>query len=310
MHYYTTETTNRKIMLSKDSAKDYEEFSPDMPSTKYPSEIENVGDNINLYDKDNPNVLDTPLDTNGLGANVLNTYKTIWIPCQSNEIYTISKKYDETKNRFAVAYSSIEPDYNMQVEGYISNQNTNVVTITTNENAKYLIAYVWITGGSITYEEMLDSIKIEKEKKATSLSPYKCGNIDITVCNKNLLKQELELYDGNYDNSGNYSSNKDKRINDYIFLKKGNYIISANNNNWINLLVYDIDKNLLSITNSSVDKKLSFSLEEDGYIRFGFNPVVASLKDMQIEKRNNKHRDNSTRTTTNNISTCTRSKTI
>ena len=136
------------------------------------------------------------------------------------------------------------------------------------------------------------------------------GDIDITVCNKNLLKQELELYDGNYDNSGNYSSNKDKRINDYIFLKKGNYIISANNNNWINLLVYDIDKNLLSITNSSVDKKLSFSLEEDGYIRFGFNPVVASLKDMQIEKRNNKHRDNSTRTTSNNLSACRKSKIV
>ena len=60
MHYYTTETTNRKIMLSKDSAKDYEEFVPDSPSPEYPSEIENVtGDiditvcNKNLFDFNN-----------------------------------------------------------------------------------------------------------------------------------------------------------------------------------------------------------------------------------------------------------------
>lgn len=57
-HYYTTETANRKIMLSKDSAKDYEEFVPDSPSPKYLSKIENVtGDiditvcNKNLFDK-------------------------------------------------------------------------------------------------------------------------------------------------------------------------------------------------------------------------------------------------------------------
>lgn len=144
--------------------KTYEPYTGGIPSPNpdYPSEIETVGNNGNLYDKDNPNVLDTPIDSNGLGGNIKNTYKTVWIPCKPNTTYTVSKKYDATKNRFALAYTSEEPNYSQQVEGYVSNAYTNVMTITTNSTAKYLLAYVWIVGGSTTYQEMLNSIKINE----------------------------------------------------------------------------------------------------------------------------------------------------
>lgn len=144
--------------------KTYEPYTGGIPSPNpdYPSKIETVGNNGNLYDKDNPNVLDTPIDSNGLGGNIKNTYKTVWIPCKPNTTYTVSKKYDATKNRFALAYTSEEPNYSQQVEGYVSNAYTNVMTITTNSTAKYLLAYVWIVGGSTTYQEMLNSIKINE----------------------------------------------------------------------------------------------------------------------------------------------------
>lgn len=259
-----------------------------MPSAKFPSEIRNVGDNGNLYDKDNPNVLDTPIDSNGLGGNIKNTYKTVWIKCKSNTTYTVSKKYDATKNRFALAYTSDEPNYSQQVEGYVSNAYTKVMTITTNSTAKYLLAYVWIAGGSNTYQEMLDSIKIERGVQATADSGYGCGNIEINTVNKNLLGQSLKLFQGNYANNGDVMLNKDKRIDDYIPLSKGDYILWSTTNNWIHVLIYDKNKKLSSRKNSNTVKELAFTLDEDGYIRFGFNPTVESLKVFQLERNTEK----------------------
>lgn len=274
-------------MITINSSDEYEQYEASS-SLEFPSEIRNVGDNGNLYDKDNPNVLDTPIDTSGLGGNVKNTYKTVWIPCKPNTTYTVSKKYDATKNRFTLAYTSEEPNYSQQVEGYVSNAYTNVMTITTNSTAKYLIAYVWIAGGSNTYQEMLDSIKIERGVQATADSGYGCGNIEINTVNKNLLDQSLELFQGNYDNNGNVITNSDRRIDKYIFLAKGNYILWSTINNWINVLIYDKNKKLLSIKNSNTNKEIAFTLDEDGYIRFGFNPTVKSLKVFQLERNTEK----------------------
>jgi hypothetical protein len=204
-----TDYTNIIVTIDNDDMT-YEPYTGGTPSPNpdYPQEIQNVGDNINLYDKNNPNILNTPIDSNGTGVNVQNTYKTIWIPCKTNTTYTVSKIFDTTRNRFAVGYSSIEPNYSQAVEGYMSNEKANVLTVTTNTTAKYLLAYVWITGGSTTYEEMLDSIKIEEGTKATSYSNYNCGNLEVTISNKNLYKVEKVIDD----------SNAPK----FIFLREGN----------------------------------------------------------------------------------------
>lgn len=274
-------------MITINSSDEYEQYGT-MPSEKFPSEIRNVGDNGNLYDKDNPNILDTPIDTSGLGGNVKNTYKTVWIPCKPNTTYTVSKKYDATKNRFTLAYTSEEPNYSQQVEGYVSNAYTNVMTITTNSTAKYLIAYVWIAGGSVTYQEMLDSIKIEKGTQATTDNGHGLGSMEIIICNKNILNQDLELFQGNYDNNGNVITNSNRRIDKYIFLAKGNYILWSTINNWINVLIYDKNKKLLSVKNSNTDKEIAFTLNKDGYIRFGFNPIIESLDVFQLERNTEK----------------------
>ncbi len=282
-----TNVTFSEVMLSTSSDNNYEKYGA-MPSAKFPSEIRNVGDNGNLYDKDNPNVLDTPIDSNGLGGNVKNTYKTVWIPCKPNTTYTVSKKYDATKNRFALAYTSEEPNYSQQVEGYTSNMYASSLTIKTNLTAKYLLVYVWIAGGSVTYQEMLDSIKIEKGTQATVDNGHGLGSMEIVICNKNILNQDLELFQGNYDNNGNVITNSDRRIDKYIFLAKGNYILWSTSNNWINVLIYDKNKKLLSVKNSNTNKELAFTLDEDGYIRFGFNPIIGNLDVFQLERNTEK----------------------
>lgn len=282
-----TKTFQKLMIYEGTEDTEYEQYGT-MPSEEFSSEIRNVGDNGNLYDKDNPNVLDTPIDTSGLGGNVKNTYKTVWIPCKPNTTYTVSKKYDATKNRFTLAYTSEEPNYSQQVEGYVSNAYTNVMTITTNSTAKYLIAYVWITGGSNTYQEMLDSIKIERGVQATADSGYGCGNIEINTVNKNLLDQSLELFQGNYKSNGDVILNKDKRIDDYIPLSKGDYILWSTTNNWIHVLIYDKNKKFSSRKNSNTDKEIAFTLNKDGYIRFGFNPIIESLDVFQLERNTEK----------------------
>ena len=204
-----TDYTNIIVTIDNDDMT-YEPYTGGTPSPNpnYPQEIQNVGDNINLYDKNNPNILNTPIDSNGTGVNVQNTYKTIWIPCKPNTTYTVSKIFDTTRNRFAVGYSSIEPNYSQAVEGYMSNEKANVLTVTTNTTAKYLLAYVWFTGGSTTYEEMLNSIKIEEGTKAIFYSNYNCGSVGVTRSNKNLYKVEKVINDSNAPN--------------FIFLREGN----------------------------------------------------------------------------------------
>ncbi len=196
-------------------ATDYEPYGAS-PSPEYLSKIRNVGDNINLFDKNNANILNSAVDSNGIGTNAGDTYKTIYIPCKPNTTYTVSKLYDVAKNRFALGYTNTEPTYSMQVEGYISNANVSNLTITTGKNAKYLLAYVWITGGTSTYQEMLDSIKIEEGIQATAYSPYNCGNTEIIVNNKNLFNIDETIY-----NNINFPND--------VKIENGNIIFRTNN---------------------------------------------------------------------------------
>lgn len=245
-----------------DNSFEYESYGVS-PSVEFLSEIKNVGNNINLYDKNNPNILNTPIDSNGTGVNVQNAYKTIWIPCKPNTTYTVSKIFDETKNRFGVGYSSIEPNYSQAVEGYISNEKANVLTVTTNATAKYLLAYVWIKGSSTTYEKMLDSIKIEEGIKATNYSDYNCGSVGVTISNKNLYKIEKVINDTNYskiiykDENGNVSfttggipliiaPTKTKEKTEYTYILKCKSNVTTENNINFTAIYEDATSELLS----------------------------------------------------------------
>lgn len=116
----------------------------------------------NLFDKNNPNILNTAIDGNGLGGNFPNTYRTVYVPCFPNTTYTISKTKDATKNRFTVAYTASEPTYNMtEVYGMKYNNNASSLSITTGSNAAYLVAYVWIVGGTETANDMVSSVQIK-----------------------------------------------------------------------------------------------------------------------------------------------------
>jgi len=289
---------NFNIMVTKEEDNIYEPYTGGTPSPNpdYPQEIQNVGDNINLYDKNNPNILNTPIDSNGTGVNVQNTYKTIWIPCKPNTTYTVSKIFDTTRNRFAVGYSSIEPNYSQAVEGYMSNEKANVLTVTTNTTAKYLLAYVWITGGSTTYEEMLDSIKIEEGTKATFYSNYNCGSVGVTISNKNIFNGFFTT-NGVWKDDGiiNYAiQSKLYWRTDFIKIPNKNIYFSSKQLNIFSsaiLLEFDVDKkyitsNKIYQVNSNLN---NVSLNESTrFIAIQWNlqnatEIESSFTDFQIE---------------------------
>ena len=76
-----------------------------MPSTHYPSEIETVGSNVNLFDKDNVNKLNAVPDVSNIVAN--SSGKSFYIKVKSDTAYTISRKI--VGSRFVVGTTANLP---------------------------------------------------------------------------------------------------------------------------------------------------------------------------------------------------------
>lgn len=253
-----------KIILTIDNENmSYEAFGVS-PSPEYPSKIENVGDNINLFNKNDTNcIFDTAISNNTLGIKASSTYKTVYVPCKANTIYSISKKYDEIKNRLIVACSNDMPNYSKKVENLGGSEMATNLTVTTSNTAKYLLAYVWVSGGSTTYQEMLDSIKIEEGIKATNYSDYNCGSVGVTISNKNLYKIEKVINDTSYskiiykDENGNVSfttggipliiaPTKTKEKTEYTYILKCKSNVTTENNINFTAIYEDGTSELLS----------------------------------------------------------------
>ena len=136
----------------------------------------------NLFDKSNVNVLNAYI-TSGNAISSSNTAKTLYISCQPNTTYTISKIQS---SRFAVAYSTDTPANNVTTRGVIQNNSATSMTITTDSNAKYLCVYYYHSSydTTITEQQILDSIQIEKGSKANSYSPYGASYIELNKIEK------------------------------------------------------------------------------------------------------------------------------
>lgn len=243
------------------------------PSVEFLSGIKNVGDNINLYNKnDTTLILDAPISNNAVGTRASGTYKTVYIPCEPNTSYVVTKKYDETKNRLIVACSTEIPNYSQSVEVLGKDENATELTVLTSNTAKYLLAYVWIIGGSTTIQEMLDSIKIEKGE-ATSYSNYNCGSFGVTISNRNLFNPEWlvignlsadgqEFIQNNYARTKHISVEPNENLSITMF-DTTNFRASA-------LYFYDKDKNLIkrTVAPSNVGWDNFSTMGNCKYIRF------------------------------------------
>lgn len=159
------------------------------PNPDYPQEVKTVtGDNTikitgkNLFDKNNANILNGYINNSASVITSDTNSKSIYISCKPNTTYTIQKILT---TRFRVGYSSSVPEIGTTISGIISNYDATNITITTDNNAQYLVAWIYQTETN-PLQNVLDTIQIEESETATTYEAYQ-----ETICSLNL--DEIEL---------------------------------------------------------------------------------------------------------------------
>lgn len=137
----------------------------------------------NLFDKDNANILsgyylnfnqDKIISGSGTA--------TLFISIKGGETYTISKILS---SRFAIATTSTYPANNVSVIDKKQNNSATSLTLTTSSSANYLCVFFLHSSDTLTEQQILDSIQIEKGDQATTYEEYKGQDYEINL-GKNL----------------------------------------------------------------------------------------------------------------------------
>ena len=170
----------------KSTIPNYEQYGAS-PSPDYPSEVESCGDNINIFDKDNANILNAFFHKDNTVIIAKDNRKIIWTECKPNKNYTISLEENiNIANKIALGYTTEIPKIGKQVYS-ISSIANNIQTINTGNDAKYLVAYVYSENYTMSFEDIINSIKIVEGTETGEYSPYGQGCINEVICNKNFF---------------------------------------------------------------------------------------------------------------------------
>lgn len=158
--------------------KPYEQYGAS-PSPDYPSKVVTVGQNVNIFDKDNANKINAWIDNSGY-FQYSSDFKVLYIKCDRNKDYTVSSKYLR-----GIAFLNEVPKTGLTSTNF-KIQNATELTLNSQDNT-YLAVWYYATASGLTEEEILDSIKIVEGTKATAWSPYGQGSVEIEVCNENFF---------------------------------------------------------------------------------------------------------------------------
>lgn len=238
-----------------------------MPSTHYPSEIETVGSNVNLFDKDNVNKLNAVPDVSSIVAN--SSGKSFYIKVKSDTAYTISRKI--VGSRFVVGTTANLPAAGETIIDRKVNNKGSSITLTTSKNVNYLVVY-YLYNSSENEEEILDNIKIEKGSVATPYSSCGMGSAEVDVVNKTLLNiantEETtkggitySIKNGILKLNGTATASFDIQLSKNIKRKKGKYTHSSS---YIQSGLYiSFDNLAYTMISSTVGNKKTFEITED-----------------------------------------------
>ena len=167
--------------------KSFEQYGAS-PSIDYPSTVHAVGDNVNIFDKDNVNkILATPSNLTMIASKLGGA--SFYLEIKPNTNYSISRKI--VGSRFLAATSVEVPTVGVSLTQNVPNNNGDEINITTGENDNYLLVY-YLYNNSENEEEILSSIKIEEGTEATTYSPYGQGSVEVKKINKNFYKLDIE----------------------------------------------------------------------------------------------------------------------
>ncbi len=186
-------STINNLMINIGEAKEYEQYGAS-PTPQFSSEIENCGDNVNLLNVNDINKAGYFLTSNGVditflenGAIKLNgtASKAFSIPVLG--AYQSGNYKLNLDGRYAL--SGLADGCSMS----FLNGTNNIAEFKNNEvkDIKQKIDYVILSIKlNASFDNTIIYLKLEKER-ITSYSKFEQGNINFTVCNKNLINTEI-----------------------------------------------------------------------------------------------------------------------
>lgn len=167
-----------KLMLVEGTEvpAEYEQYGAS-PSLEFPSEIRNVGDNVNLFNGN----LSQGYDSNGTIKTSNNfVCNTDLISVKSGKKYTISNSLN--KNIVSISYYNdnkfVKFESNLNLKTIKIPNDVNQIRFNLYDSTKLLVSDISL-------------LKIEEGTQATSYSSYNCGNAEVTVGNKNLANIKI-----------------------------------------------------------------------------------------------------------------------
>lgn len=164
----------------------YEQYGAS-PSPDYQSEVESVGSNENMFNKDDYIESKLYINKNENKFSEASSGKSFIFDILKYNKLTISKV---SSGRFGV-FASVDYPQKDGVGTYLQDIATNATSFSYDfAKFNYLVVFYYSTRDALTEQEILDSIKLEKGTVATPYSPYNQGCVKVTKCNKNIFKPE------------------------------------------------------------------------------------------------------------------------
>ena len=135
----------------------------------------------NLFDKDTMTLSNTFVNP---AIGTANGFTSVYVPCKPNTTYTISKAQETS--RFFVGTTTTIPEVGMTATAISSSTTGTTKTITTGDNANYIIVMVRSSSDTLTEQQIIDGVMIEQSSTATPYEPY--GEKGTWWLNKNIGK--------------------------------------------------------------------------------------------------------------------------
>ncbi len=203
---------------------------------------------------------------NGHIANGILSYnsgnKVLVFPCAPNKKYVISKK---SGDRFRIGSYPTFANKGITLNNYISNDNTNILTITTGSNDKYLYIEYWVNIEEESEKEIINSIQIETNEPTEYIAHEEhIALIDLNIYNDsgNIIAHH-EINDGEIFKNG-VLSKKDGEIHNLPYtilnINKGYNYVTLNDELYPNM---EIEYLLDSKLNDTYVSKSQFAMESD-----------------------------------------------
>ena len=153
------------------------------PSPDYPEPVQTATGSLtvtiisskNLFDKNNATIISAYVNNNGdiiAGSDT----RIIFIQCESNTTYTVSKTNSGTNQRFCVFDMAEDPAVGAPILHSVGTRSgvdtATSYTITTEPTAKYLGVFFRVSATTPSEADILDTIQIEKGSIPTAYEPY------------------------------------------------------------------------------------------------------------------------------------------